>query len=412
MSYNKHKRNLIGFLTPILGLSLMAAAPGAQAERSYLGTWGGIYPSSSSDENALCALCHTGIAGGGGALNPYGLDINNSGAGGITSRIIDVEGLDSDSDPTGSNNITEINANTQPGWTEDTVPVDVDGNADPVTNQAPTADANGPYFGTEGQQVQFDGSGSNDPDGTITAWDWTFGDGNVGTGENPVHTYAAEGIYDVTLIVTDDDGAESDPSLTTANIERFLEDPVADPGGPYDGTEGVPVAFDGGGSFDPDGGTISQYFWDFGDGNLGSGETPGHTYADPGTYTVELVVEDDEGAQSAPATTTAEIALDTDGDGVADAQDNCILDPNGPLIPDEGGNIQLDTDGDNYGNICDPDFDNDGVVNAEDLAYMKTSFFSTDPLADLDGSGVVNAADLSILKAKFFGSPGPSGLVP
>ena len=71
-----------------------------------------------------------------------------------------------------------------------------------------------------------------------------------------------------------------------------------------------------------------------------------------------------------------------------------------------------DTDGDGYGNICDPDFDNSGVINASDLAYLKSHFFSTDPDADLDGSGFVNAADLAILKQMFFGPPGPSGLVP
>ena len=103
---------------------------------------------------------------------------------------------------------------------------------------------------------------------------------------------------------------------------------------------------------------------------------------------------------------------DSDGDGVPDQSDNCILVPNGPLIPDAGGNIQLDTDGDGYGNICDPDFDNNLIVNASDLAYMKTNFFSNDPDADLNGNGVVNAADLAILKNFFFKPPGPSGLVP
>ena len=100
--------------------------------------------------------------------------------------------------------------------------------------------------------------------------------------------------------------------------------------------------------------------------------------------------------------------LDTDGDGVLDGEDNCIMVANGPDSPDAGGNIQLDVDGDGYGNICDPDFDNSGIVNAADLAYMKTSFFTPDAEADLDGSGVVNAADLAILKTMFFKPPGPS----
>ena len=103
---------------------------------------------------------------------------------------------------------------------------------------------------------------------------------------------------------------------------------------------------------------------------------------------------------------------DTDQDGVVDISDNCPLVANGPLIPDAGGNIQYDADGDGIGNICDPDFDNDFVVNVADLAYLKTHFFSQDPVADLDGNGFVNAADLAILKNKYFGAPGPSCAIP
>lgn len=105
---------------------------------------------------------------------------------------------------------------------------------------------------------------------------------------------------------------------------------------------------------------------------------------------------------------------DSDHDGIADQQDNCIHIPNGALIPDAGGNSQLDTDGDGYGNICDPDFGNSGDLRVDfaDLAYMKSKFFTADPDADLDGNSRVDFADLAILKSMFFGPPGPSGLVP
>ena len=96
-------------------------------------------------------------------------------------------------------------------------------------------------------------------------------------------------------------------------------------------------------------------------------------------------------------------AADTDFDGVADDIDNCTLKANAD---------QADTDGDNIGNHCDPDFDNNGIVNASDLAFFKSKFFTTDPDADLNGNGIVNAADLAILKSMFFKPPGPSGLVP
>ena len=48
---------------------------------------------------------------------------------------------------------------------------------------------------------------SKDKDGAVVGWQWTFGDGDVSTEQNPVHTYAAPGRFDVRLTVTDDGGA-------------------------------------------------------------------------------------------------------------------------------------------------------------------------------------------------------------
>jgi fibro-slime domain-containing protein len=73
----------------------------------------------------------------------------------------------------------------------------------------PICDAGGPYFGSSGEQVQFDGSASFDPDGNIVSYAWDFGDGNTGTGISPVHTYAATGEYMIELCVTDDEGIET-----------------------------------------------------------------------------------------------------------------------------------------------------------------------------------------------------------
>jgi len=50
---------------------------------------------------------------------------------------------------------------------------------------------------------------SKDEDGTIVGWHWSFGDGVDSNERNPVHTYADPGHYDVSLSVTDNDGATS-----------------------------------------------------------------------------------------------------------------------------------------------------------------------------------------------------------
>jgi PKD repeat protein len=81
----------------------------------------------------------------------------------------------------------------------------------------PVADANGPYVGIQASVVQFDGSGSYDPDGTIVSYEWDFGDGSIGTGVNPSHIYTAVGMYTVTLTLTDDQGL-TDTDETTAEI--------------------------------------------------------------------------------------------------------------------------------------------------------------------------------------------------
>ncbi len=73
---------------------------------------------------------------------------------------------------------------------------------------------------------------------------------------------------------------------------------------------------------------------------------------------------------------------------------------------------QIDTNGDGYGNACDADFDNNGIVNFADLAYIKAHFGTNDANADLDGNGIVNFADLAIVKSLFGKAPGPSGLRP
>ena len=134
----------------------------------------------------------------------------------------------------------------------------------------------------------FDGSGSHDPDGTITSYAWNFGDGTTGSGPALSHTYAVGGHYAVALTVTDNAGATNVQSQTviansppvasfTFSCSRFT------------------CSFNGFGSNDIDG-TIVSYVWKFGDGTTGSSPALSHTYATPGTYTVTLTVTDNGGA--------------------------------------------------------------------------------------------------------------------
>ena len=244
----------------------------------------------------------------------------------------------------------------------------------PVGNQPPTADAGGPYTGTAGVAVSFNGGGSSDPDGSIASYAWDFGDGNTGTGATPSHTYAAAGTFTVSLMVTDDGGL-TDTATTTATIADAPvgnQPPTADAGGPYTGTAGVAVSFNGTASTDPDG-SIASYAWDFGDGNTGTGATPSHTYAAAGIFTVSLTVTDNGGATSAPATTSATIASappggqeDCNGDGISDDDSRELgldpCDPDGDTDKDELSDVE-ETGGD-PGNPLPVDSDDDGIIDA------------------------------------------------
>ncbi len=211
--------------------------------------------------------------------------------------------------------------------------------AAPATNEPPTANPGGPYEGQPGIAIVFDGSASSDPNNDALTYFWDFGDGAMGDGVETTHIYDAEGTYTVSLTVSDGE-LESPIATTTAEIfaPPANRAPVADAGGPYDAQTGVPITLNGTGSTDPDEDELA-YVWDFGDGVMGDGPMPTHTYETSGRYVVTLVVSDAE-FESEPAETVVEVTdPDEQGDGQVLYDDQCLAchgDPwEGPAV-DEG----------------------------------------------------------------------------
>lgn len=100
-------------------------------------------------------------------------------------------------------------------------------------NQAPTAEANGPYNGSINSAIGFSSSGSNDSDGSIASYNWNFGDGNSSNSATPSHSYSTAGSYTAVLTVTDNLGASSIDSATvtiTGNSGGTLENACATEG--------------------------------------------------------------------------------------------------------------------------------------------------------------------------------------
>lgn len=110
-----------------------------------------------------------------------------------------------------------------------TVTDDRGGVATAIREVVVTAPNQGPLASFEvdvvGRLVSVDASASSDPDGSIVGYSWSWGDGTpAGSGTTATHLFGADGTYQVTLTVTDDDGA----SATTSRVVE-VEAPL--PGG-------------------------------------------------------------------------------------------------------------------------------------------------------------------------------------
>lgn len=126
-------------------------------------------------------------------------------------------------------------------------------------------------------------------------WEWDFGDGSpVNNTQNPSYTYATDGTYNVTLIVTNSFGCGD----TITQAVTVLPQPIA---GFVNSTvcAGASVSFT-----DTTFGSPNFWEWDFGDGSpLDNTQNPSHTYALGGTYTITYVAGNSAGCYDTLTTT-------------------------------------------------------------------------------------------------------------
>ena len=118
-------------------------------------------------------------------------------------------------------------------------------------------------------------------------YQWWFGDGGTGDGQNPTWTYHENGVYDVTLQVTSIYGCDS--VITKYQAVDVWEKPVAR----FDVFPNRVDLYDPQVFFTNQSSAIFQNFWDFGDGGFSYDVHPTYRYQEPGKYTVTLIVSSD-----------------------------------------------------------------------------------------------------------------------
>lgn len=181
-------------------------------------------------------------------------------------------------------------------------------------NAAPVAIAGPDRVVCPGDVVIFDGSGSADPDGTLTGWTWEFSDGVTLQGPRVERRFETAGAVDLRLLARDDSGSSCAVGLDSARI--LVNGPPVISAGPdieaLTGGAHDHVRFDAATASDPDGHGL-RIGWDFGDGTGASGAVARHAYAAPGEYRVTVRAEDVTGLACGVATDSATVRVQQRG---------------------------------------------------------------------------------------------------
>ncbi len=158
----------------------------------------------------------------------------------------------------------------------------------------PVADAGEDFAVDEGAEAVFDGSGSTD-DVEVVNYTWTVVHDSVELyGVAPTYVFDVPGVYEVTLVVRDNLGHESEPDSVNVTVEDITA-PVANAGLDLTAFLGSAVPLDG--SLSSDNVGVVNYTWTFtDDGEVEIwGETPSYVFSSLGEYVVTLTVRDAAG---------------------------------------------------------------------------------------------------------------------
>ncbi len=267
-----------------------------------------------------------------------------------------------------------------------------------IVNDVPKVTIGGEILVTE-SAVQFDGSGAVDNDGTISRYEWDFGDGSKSNEKSPLHIYKNFGVYIVKLKVLDNSGTVNNSAEAYKKVTINAK-PVADAGMNKIGAPVQVIEFSGAGSFDPDG-TIADYEWNMGDGTVLHGKVIQHTYSKQGLYRVKLKVIDN--TLQSNAVSFSEITATINGKPTAVAGSDIIAAPMQNFELDGSKSFS------GSGTISKYEWEiSPGLGIVEGKTVMRTikqpgTYFAI--LTVTDNSGAINATAIDTIKIKINSQP-------
>lgn len=207
-------------------------------------------------------------------------------------------------------------------------------------------------------------------DAGISSWQWSFGDGATGSGQEVAHRYENPGNFTVTMVATDACNRTSDQATITINVGRpvpVIRSIVVDPS-PVCANSPARLS-----AVVDHVRQISSYVWQSSDGHTSTSASTSFTFGRPGTKTITLTVKDDWGAT---ATKTVTLTVK-----------DCCPPPCNPCPPCTDCKISL--------------VKNRPVYQAGETATIQAVFSSTDcwercsvsSAADVDPKGIVICPD-------------------
>ena len=257
-----------------------------------------------------------------------------------------------------------------------------------VNNATPSVEAGTNRTINEGTTVNFNGTFSDAGVNDSHTIQWNFGDGGSASGTlTPSHLFADDGIYTVTLTVTDNGGAIGVDTLTVIVNNRT---PIVNAGSNVSLGQGQHLTRTG--SFSDPGADVWTGTVSFGDGSPVENLTIdpvqrtfnlSHTFLAGGTYTVTTVVSDDEGATGSDTFTVIVEPGDNTAGPTAEA--------GGPYQVGEGGTLTLDgsgsSDPDQYGPSLTYrwDLDGDNVFGETGAAALRGNETGMQPVFSAAG---------------------------